>query len=357
MNIYIDGVLSNGTMTGSLPATSQSFTNTADLYIGKNKDGNFLSGAIEFARISKGTLAEAKTTIEELYRWQFDGPFLRDFAGNEPIGKRDAGAIENGTKLCDMLISPSDVLDFEVSGGQKSFTITVPGDNYEYVKAVGDFYTAQKTGNTVAVNVTANTRADKREGEVWINGCNETRWVKVIQDAAPCQFDLENDSLLADFKAGTRTISFPTNGNVTATYSGSLIAYVTFNTNKDALNVYFNANNSSAARSGTITLTGCDGTHVVTAYQTGKGLSSNIIEHGQVAVYPNPVDAQLLTVEIPQDVAKCMIIITDLSGKTLHSQVAFGGSQTIGFDAPSGVYTLRVLGDNINFKTKIVVQK
>ena len=35
------------------------------------------------------------TTIDELTTWQFDGPHLRDFAGNAPTGAgRDAGAIE-----------------------------------------------------------------------------------------------------------------------------------------------------------------------------------------------------------------------------------------------------------------------
>jgi hypothetical protein len=39
--------------------------------------------------------AVARTTIEELYAWQFDGPFLRDFTGRKPVGeRRDAGAIE-----------------------------------------------------------------------------------------------------------------------------------------------------------------------------------------------------------------------------------------------------------------------
>ena len=36
----------------------------------------------------------AKTDIKELYAWQFDGPFLRDFAGRKPKGNRDAGALE-----------------------------------------------------------------------------------------------------------------------------------------------------------------------------------------------------------------------------------------------------------------------
>ena len=45
-------------------------------------------------RIAHGTLADADTPIEELYAWEFDGPFLRDFAGSKPTGPcRAAGAI------------------------------------------------------------------------------------------------------------------------------------------------------------------------------------------------------------------------------------------------------------------------
>ena len=45
--------------------------------------------------IALGTLDDAKTTIEELYAWQFSGPFLEDFLGRRPNGQRDAGAIEH----------------------------------------------------------------------------------------------------------------------------------------------------------------------------------------------------------------------------------------------------------------------
>jgi len=45
--------------------------------------------------VSRGTLADAQTSIEELYAWQFDGPQLRDFNGRNFTGaRRDAGAIE-----------------------------------------------------------------------------------------------------------------------------------------------------------------------------------------------------------------------------------------------------------------------
>ncbi len=56
--------------------------------------GKGLVGAMDFLRVCRGTLADAHTTYAELYAWEFHGPFLTDFCGNKPVGKRDAGAIE-----------------------------------------------------------------------------------------------------------------------------------------------------------------------------------------------------------------------------------------------------------------------
>jgi hypothetical protein len=91
--IYVDGKRA-ATQRLSL-GKGASLANTADFLVGKGHDGRFFAGAIDFLRVSRGTLADAKTTIDELYTWEFDGPFLRDFAGRKPAdGKRDAGAIE-----------------------------------------------------------------------------------------------------------------------------------------------------------------------------------------------------------------------------------------------------------------------
>jgi hypothetical protein len=68
--------------------------NGSDLFVCGMPEGHCLQGTVEFLRISLGTLKDAKTDINELYAWQFDGPFLRDFAGRTPTGKRDAGALE-----------------------------------------------------------------------------------------------------------------------------------------------------------------------------------------------------------------------------------------------------------------------
>ena len=91
MTLYIDG-----RKDGSAPGfgNERSLENAGDLFVGGTPAGRCLRGTIDFLRICLGTLADAKTDIDELYAWEFDGPFLRDFAGRSPIGRRDAGALE-----------------------------------------------------------------------------------------------------------------------------------------------------------------------------------------------------------------------------------------------------------------------
>ena len=182
VKIYIDGVLANGAVSGAMPGTGTSLTNTADLLIGKNQEGNFLSGTMDFLRISKGTLADAKTTIEELYKWEFNGPFLHDFTGNLPIGNRDAGAIEKGAKLCNMKVS-SNPIYFDNAGGTKTFTIDAE-KGFEITKQVGNFFSYTVNNNTVTIKAEGlflTSANATRSGEIYILGCNETLKVKIIQ--------------------------------------------------------------------------------------------------------------------------------------------------------------------------------
>lgn len=91
MRLYVDGKLdASGAGPGDV-----SLKNDANLYVGGSPDGQHLKGQMEFLRIAHGSLADARTTIDELHAWQFDGPFLRDFVGRKPAGKRDAGAISS----------------------------------------------------------------------------------------------------------------------------------------------------------------------------------------------------------------------------------------------------------------------
>jgi hypothetical protein len=66
-----------------------SLANRADFLVGKG-----LTGAVDFLRVCRSTLAESRTDIDELYAWAFNGPFLHDFCGTRREGAKTAGAIE-----------------------------------------------------------------------------------------------------------------------------------------------------------------------------------------------------------------------------------------------------------------------
>jgi hypothetical protein len=92
LTVYVDGRkdASAGGVDGSV-----SLANDGDVNVGGTPQGRHFDGTIDFLRIAHGTLADAGTTIEELYAWEFDGPFLRDFTGRKPVGaQRVAGAID-----------------------------------------------------------------------------------------------------------------------------------------------------------------------------------------------------------------------------------------------------------------------
>jgi hypothetical protein len=91
LTIYIDG---EEDARGHAVPKGVSLENSSDLFVGGKPGGKFFRGTMDFLRINLGTLADAKTDISELYARQFNGPFLRDFTGRKPNGKRDAGALE-----------------------------------------------------------------------------------------------------------------------------------------------------------------------------------------------------------------------------------------------------------------------
>lgn len=92
LTLYVDG---EQDASGRGVGGDVSLANSADFYVGGTPGGDNLACALEFVRVSRGTLADARTTIEELYAWQFDGPFLRDFTGRRrERGATAAGAID-----------------------------------------------------------------------------------------------------------------------------------------------------------------------------------------------------------------------------------------------------------------------
>lgn len=68
--------------------------NNSRLLTSKGAEGNFFKGTFDFLKLLKGTPADGRTSIGELYKWEMDGLFLKDFTGKKPIGKGDVGALE-----------------------------------------------------------------------------------------------------------------------------------------------------------------------------------------------------------------------------------------------------------------------
>ena len=93
LTIYIDGKRDAG---GAGLSPDASLANDADLYVAGAPNGHYFCGAIDFLRVARGTLADSKTTIEELYAWEFHGPFLCGFTSRErPANGGAAGAIDS----------------------------------------------------------------------------------------------------------------------------------------------------------------------------------------------------------------------------------------------------------------------
>ncbi|MFP4353229.1 MAG: LamG-like jellyroll fold domain-containing protein, partial [Puniceicoccaceae bacterium] len=87
LRLYLNGELAAET---SLELGDASLDNDADFTVGKG-----FEGAVAFLRVSRGSLADAHTTIQELHAWQFDGPMLRDFAKQpRDFTNGAAGALE-----------------------------------------------------------------------------------------------------------------------------------------------------------------------------------------------------------------------------------------------------------------------
>ena len=92
IDLYLDGKPANGDWSGA-PAGSESLVTTAPFRVG-GSGANRFSGQLDFLRVAQGNLADAETDIDELYAWEFNGPFLKDRNGVVAGARRDTGAVE-----------------------------------------------------------------------------------------------------------------------------------------------------------------------------------------------------------------------------------------------------------------------
>ncbi len=124
MWLYVDGAKCSMYPSGTMPLPGTTIATPATLYVGGTPQGGRFAGTLEYVRLSVGALRDAKTTIDELYEWQFNGPALRDFFGRAPLGARDAGAFEwhahdDSTNLAPprIVTHPQDIFVFDSFAG------------------------------------------------------------------------------------------------------------------------------------------------------------------------------------------------------------------------------------------------
>ncbi len=81
IQFYLNGKKVESTKTGNV--SNASLSNAGDFLVGKDHQGNYAAMQLDFLRVCQGTLADAETSIDELYAWQTQGPFLRTLFGKQ----------------------------------------------------------------------------------------------------------------------------------------------------------------------------------------------------------------------------------------------------------------------------------
>ncbi len=352
IDIYIDGELDNGTLSGTMPEASVSLSNTSNLLVGKDADDNYYNGTLDFLRISKGSLYEAKTTVDELYTWQTDGPFLYDMTGTAPIGSRDAGALEIGEKMCDLTVSPES-LTFAENADTKTLTVTA-ADGFEITTTTGDFFTTNIDGSSIDVSVNENPDYEENEGSLTVYGCNESQTVDITQAGSLCVFDLGQETVDINSESQTVKIVVNTNGQLSVSSSETYVIPEVVETN-DTISIRVFSNSSSSPRTADVEVVACDGTHTITVNQEGVTAIEQLKPDG-LEVYPNPVTNNLINITVPETTKEYTYSLLELTGKVVQTEKLHTGESAIQLDVAAGIYILKIKGDNINYQTQITVQ-
>ncbi|MFW5877754.1 MAG: LamG-like jellyroll fold domain-containing protein, partial [bacterium] len=352
ISIYLDGRKDNGSLSGSVPANDVEISNPNDLLIGKNSDDQFFNGTIDFLRISKATLSDARTTVHELHTWLTEGPYKYDFAGNEAIGKRDAGAIEAGLKNCSLSVSENR-LEFQITEETQVIEVNAE-DGFSIYSTTGDFFTTSVEANEVSVSVGSNDRYQSNAGELVLFGCNESVTVQILQEGAPCMLESEMDTLFFNHNESTLRLKVEANAPLQARRNASFFTVFTV-AGGDSIEVSVKDNNMGTDRAGKIILSACNETLEIPVIQSGDPNSTlNSLPEG-MEVYPNPVDEDILYIRIPQTIEESEIVISDLSGKNVYNKRVTEGFHSLELDLNPGIYMLRISNKDLDVQSKLII--
>jgi len=351
INLFVDGVPANGTMTGEMPAAEMSLSNSTDMLIGKNKDNSYFSGTVDFLRLSRGNLFDARTTIGELYQWQSDGPFLYDLAGKAPIGKRDAGAIE-ASASCELSLS-EDSLHFSEVQTEKIILIQASGA-YSIRDISGEFFTLTLLEDTILVSVRDNPGLEDLNGSFTVVGCGHTALVKISQEGTPCNFICDVNALQLTSSEQTIVIPVTTNGDITVSSDQGFVDAGVVNPG-DSVYIHVDQNLSDQEREAEVWIEYCLGIHTIAVTQDANPVHTGELNPGEISIYPNPVTEKHFRIIFPGWVKELDYTISDLSGKALQNGKIYSSEEVILLKVDQGSYFLSIMGDDLNFKKVLIV--
>lgn len=352
IDVYVDGELSNGAQTGDMPAPELPLSNSDNLLVGKNSEGNYFSGEMDFLRISKGSLYEAKTSVDELYTWETDGPFLYDMRGNAPEGQRDAGALES-TSSCDMTVSIQQIeAGYEASDHK---IIVGSEDGYFTRNIVGDFISLTTEVDTIWIELAKNRLLEASTGSFEVVGCNETITITVTQEAAPCEFVCETDTVFIDHTMQSVNVPVQASGTLTVS-SADAFVIPSLDSDADTIVIQAEANVSVTERIAEVEIEHCDGTHVITVVQEGAPDNISYMETGNMEIYPNPVTGSVINISFLDGFSGGKYLITDLSGKVVRNGLIHGNNEVLHLELLPGSYLIVVKeASGTEYKANLVV--
>jgi hypothetical protein len=111
---------------------------------------------------------------------------------------------------------------------------------------------------------------------------------------------------------------------------------------------------ASGTRSGEIVLLGCNETMKVKVAQQ-QATAIDIIRQSEIKVMPNPLSGNQLTIAIPKGLKVVKARFTDINGQSMAEQKITDGINTLNVNLPPGMYFLGIMGLEVNYTTKIVI--
>jgi hypothetical protein len=79
LKFWFDGKAIVAELSGKMPM--ENLDNTADFIVGTQAGEKAATWTIDMLRMARSTLAESRTSAEELYAWEMHGPQHADFTG------------------------------------------------------------------------------------------------------------------------------------------------------------------------------------------------------------------------------------------------------------------------------------